>query len=125
MLDAGVVAGVVTGVVAGILSTVGYFYRQLRQEIRANSRVRRYLTGEGVEGEEGEITSLDERLEQSREDRHREHEKVWRGIECLYQGQREIVDALESSDKVEADVELPDHPSRYRRDDHRWEAHDD
>jgi len=119
MVDPGIIAAAASTAIAALFGVIGYFARQVRR----NSQVRRYLTGEGIEGDSGEIRSLDERLEESRRQRHEEHERVWDMMQCLRKGQQEIVDALDDSDAIDADVDVPDPPARHR--DGRWESNDD
>lgn len=110
---------------------IGYGIRKIRDEVRKNSAFRQHMTGEDVEGADGELPEIDEtfaditeELEAQRHQREREHEKVWRGLAAMHQTLRRLVNEINRYDEIEAEVEEPDHPFEYRGGDPRADGGD-
>lgn len=110
-----VVAGV-GGAVAIIGGVGGYFVR----EIRKNSRFRRFFTGEDMEADPGELAEIEatfseirDELEANREERQRDHEKVWEALAAIHTTCAELVTAW-NRHGPDGDIEPAEHPFQYR-----------
>lgn len=95
---------------------IGYYVK----EIRKNSQFRRWLTGEEIEHDDGELAEIEgafgelrEEIHENRRERKREHDKVWQGAAAIHTSLSDLVESWNRAE-IGEEVEPAEHPFEYR-----------
>lgn len=129
MADPAIEAAVIGFVLASFGGGIGWFLRDLREkvndmedDVEENAEFRRVMTGEEV-ASNGELPEIEEsfsevsaEIENLRHEQAKEHRKVWEALSSIHTSIGRLVDAVNSHEGIDADVERPEHPFEYRRD---------